>query len=126
MPQCKNPTTPGTPHPGERCTKFWDAGIELFCIFCPWVLGKLPLLLLVVNALTRNCAPDAAGYIGAKHRDSQVLWSYLITGGFCFLAFVPEVSYLIFINLSGSMNDSELAKAQKVCAVDPGEPDASG
>ena len=90
------------------------------------MLGKLPLLLLVVNALTRICAPDAAGYIGAKHRDSQVLWSYLITGGFCFLAFVPEVSYLIFINLSGSMNDSELAKAQKVCAVDPGEPDTSG
>ena len=55
-----------------------------------------------------------------------MLWSYLITGGFCFLAFVPEVTLLIFINLSGSMNDGELAKAQKACAVDPGEPDTSG
>ena len=36
----------------------YTAIAELFCIFCPFALG----------------------FVGAKHRDSQVLWTYLVRG----------------------------------------------
>lgn len=72
---------------------FWTAGIELFVVFCPFFLG----------------------YIGAKHRDSQVLWSYLASGGFCFLAFIPQVTYLVLLNMAGKMGPDQ----EEACKADP-------
>lgn len=71
------------------------AFIELYCIFCPFVLG----------------------YAGAKHRDSQIMWSYIVTGGFCFLTFIPSVTLLILQNALEAGDELE-ADEKEACALD--------
>ena len=77
----------------EDSTTAW---IELYCIFCPFVLG----------------------YAGAKHRDSQIMWSYIVTGGFCFVSFIPSVTLLIVQNAFEAGDELE-ADEKAACAIDP-------